>query len=399
MRSKKMVLLFMIVSLFTLTGCWNSRELDELAFTYGFGIDKVDGEYSVTAQVINPEQVSNKKTSGTGSPVVMYEGRDKTVLSAIRKISLVSPRKIYGGHLYTLIVSEEVAREGLSDILDLFNRDPESRSDFYVVVAKDHTAKDILSMITPFLVAPTLEIFEQLELSSKNWDPSKTTTLRELISKIPLNGIHPVVPSILPGKPTGGQSESNMKTPQPPLPSGQLAVFYHDQLRDWLEDDEARTYNIISNNVKNSVTPFPCSNGGYGVMESQNVKTKLKPDFSKNKPTMNIDITFKGKIAELDCSQDITTTDEFFKMEKQIEKYLQRFFTTNTKSIQQNVGIDILGFGQEFYRKRPNEWRKMEDNWDEIFEELPVNIHVTVNLKNAGTIKNSLKEKLRELSE
>ncbi len=86
-------------------------------------------------------------------------------------------------------------------------------------------------------------------------------------------------------------------------------------------------------------------------------------------------------------------------MEKQIEKYLQRFFTTNTKSIQQNVGIDILGFGQEFYRKRPNEWRKMEDNWDEIFEELPVNIHVTVNLKNAGTIKNSLKEKLRELSE
>lgn len=399
MRSKKMVQLVMIASLFMLTGCWGSRELDELAFTYGFGIDKIDGEYSVTAQVINPEQVASKKTAGTGSPVVIYEGRDKSVLNAIRKISIVSPRRLYGGHLYTLIVSEEVAKEGLTDILDFFNRDPELRSDFYVVIAKDHTAKEILSMITPFLVAPTLEIFEQLELSSKIWDPSKATTLRELISKIPLKGIHPVVPSILPGKPSGGQSETNMKTPQPPLPSGKLAVFYHDQLKDWLEDEEARTFNTITNNVKNSVTTFPCSNGGHGVMESRNVKAKLAPDFSKNKPTMNVEVAFKGEISELDCGQDITTSDDFLKMEKQIEKYLQRFFTTYTKSIQQNVGIDILGFGQEFYRKKPNAWKEIEEDWDEIFRELPVNIRVTVDLEHAGTIKNPLKEKIRGMDE
>lgn len=82
-------LLLGVFIILILTGCWNRRELNEMAITYGLGIDKDGDDFVVTAQVINPEQVSSQKGGGGAikSPVILHEEKDKTVLGAIRKLS------------------------------------------------------------------------------------------------------------------------------------------------------------------------------------------------------------------------------------------------------------------------------------------------------------------------
>ena len=53
---------------------------------------------------------------------------------------------------------------------------------------------------------------------------------------------------------------------------------------------------------------------------------------------------------------------------------------------QKELKTDIFGFGETIHRKYPKMWKKMKDNWDDIFPNLPVNITVEVDTKQLGGI-------------
>ncbi|NLH02478.1 MAG: Ger(x)C family spore germination protein, partial [Clostridiales bacterium] len=55
------VLLSVAIS-FGLTGCWNSRELNTLAFATSLGLDKTDDGILMTVQVFNPRAIASQKT-------------------------------------------------------------------------------------------------------------------------------------------------------------------------------------------------------------------------------------------------------------------------------------------------------------------------------------------------
>lgn len=160
----------LIILNFILTGCWDKRELNELAITLALGIDKVEGEdeYEVTAQVVVPSAVSMKDGTG-GTAVTLFTENGETVYEALRRMTKVSPRKIYPGHLQMLIIGEELAKEGIGESLDLLARDWELRPDFYVVVAKDVTAREILNVTTDLESIPASKMFAGLKVSEKAW--------------------------------------------------------------------------------------------------------------------------------------------------------------------------------------------------------------------------------------
>ena len=122
---KKMI--FIIPIIFLLTGCYNYREINELAIVSGVSIRKVDDEIELTTEVINPKKEQDA-SSGEEPEFIIYTSRAKSVQEAIRKMIKESPRKMYGAHIEILVIDEGIAREYLMDILDFFARDPEIRS-------------------------------------------------------------------------------------------------------------------------------------------------------------------------------------------------------------------------------------------------------------------------------
>lgn len=48
------LLICMGIMTMILTGCWNRRELNELAVVLAVGIDSADGQYEVSVQVAEP---------------------------------------------------------------------------------------------------------------------------------------------------------------------------------------------------------------------------------------------------------------------------------------------------------------------------------------------------------
>lgn len=99
MKAKLALLLAAVLGCsLVLSGCWNSRELNELAIVSGIGLDSLDGKqgYRVTFQIINPS--SSAQTTGSASnqpPIIVVSATDRTIFGALRKASRRATRQLF----------------------------------------------------------------------------------------------------------------------------------------------------------------------------------------------------------------------------------------------------------------------------------------------------------------
>lgn len=161
--------------------------MNDLAIAVGIGIDKIGDEYQVSVQVVEPGQIAGTKGSSQ-APVNLYQMAGSTVSEALAKITTISPREIYISHLRMLILGEALAKEGISDVLDFMSRSTEARNDYFIVVAKDAKAGDALKILTSLEKVPSIRLFSSLETSAKEWAPTSTVTLGELITDLVAKG-------------------------------------------------------------------------------------------------------------------------------------------------------------------------------------------------------------------
>ena len=89
--------IFLLLIIFLLTGCYDQKELNTIAIMTATEINKIDDEFIVNAQVVNPQ--SSDKTVNIQAPFIIYEGRGKTIHEAYRKIKLQSSRYLYPNHM------------------------------------------------------------------------------------------------------------------------------------------------------------------------------------------------------------------------------------------------------------------------------------------------------------
>ncbi len=53
----------------------------------------------------------------------------------------------------------------------------------------------------------------------------------------------------------------------------------------------------------------------------------------------------------------------------------------------QEMGTDIMGFGAAFQKRLPEQWKKMQNNWSELYRELDVEIKVESIIRRFGLVK------------
>ncbi|MGG3800573.1 Ger(x)C family spore germination protein [Metabacillus fastidiosus] len=399
MKRMILVIITVISILIFLSGCWNRRELNELAIVVGIGIDKVDDHFLVTTQVINPGQVATQKSSIAKEPVIVYQETGDTVFEAIRKITTTSPRKMYASHLRMIVLGEELAKDGIGEMLDILLRDQEFRMDFYIMVAQGMKAKDILKVSTPLEKIPSNKMFNALETSQKEWSATKAVTLHELVKTIVREGEALVLTGItVKGDKDLAHSIDNLErtVPNGDLQITNLAVFKKDKLIGWLDEMEGKTYNVLTNNEKSTTINLSCPKGGKVVYEVKNSSTDTKAEIRNGKPEIDLDISVEGDIAEVECDMDLTKEGTIEEIEKIYEKEAESYFRNAISQIQEHHETDIFGFGEEIHRKNPKIWRKIKGDWNEQFKYLPVNIKVRGEIKQIGTVENSVLERLEK---
>lgn len=150
MIKKTVILLILLLLTGSLSGCWDRRELSELAIVVGTGVDWTTDEHiRLTVQIVRPGGFAcGKEGSGAGEPpawVVWAEGR--TIEEAARYLAIKVPREIYWGHSIVLVLGEEMARRGIGMVTNFFHRSRQPRETMWLMVVKGE-ARDFLETIS-----------------------------------------------------------------------------------------------------------------------------------------------------------------------------------------------------------------------------------------------------------
>ena len=131
---KKIILFILFIFLFT--GC-NYTELNGISIITILTIDQRNDEYIIQSLIPDDNLNDLKK----------YEGKGKTVSSALNDLDLKLNKKMYLNHLQTIIISEKLAKKGIKPILNYFLKNENMRDNFYLLISEGMNAKDVLTKI------------------------------------------------------------------------------------------------------------------------------------------------------------------------------------------------------------------------------------------------------------
>jgi spore germination protein KC len=398
MRKPILSLLSVIVLLFV-AGCWNRRELNDLAIAVALGIDKSGDQFLVSTQVVDSGEVAAKKGGGTRTPVTLYQATGRTIFEAFRKMTAIAPRKIYSSHLRILVIQEEVAIDGIGKVLDVMTRDHEFRSDFFVAIAKNTSAVNTLKILTHIESIPANQLFSALKTSEKAWAPTVAVTLDQLIADIVSEGKNPVVTGLqLKGDQGIGESKENVELIASPaqLKYSGMAVFKDDKLVGWLNEEESKAYNYILDNVKSTVGVISCPGGGKASLEVLRSHTSVKSKLQNGNPRIFVNVRSEVNVGEVQCSVDLTKTGTIAELERIAEKEVRRFIETTIDKVQEKYKVDIFGFGEAMHRSNPRYWKSVKNEWDRVFSITPVDVNTDVKIRQLGTMSNSFLEEMKK---
>jgi len=384
--------LILLIVLFSLTGCANYQELNDMALTSAIGIDKALDGYQLTAQIINTQ--NNKNTNSITSQITIYTSEGQTIQEALRLMLLESPKRLFIEHLNILVISEDVAKDGIKDILDFFFRDAESLNQFYVLVARDYTALDILKIITPLESISSSNIKDRLTTDNKYLGITELVTFEELINMYLNNNIEIAIPSItIKGNVNEGDKNQNIEESESEarIFLSNTAIFKDDKLLDYLEQEEDIALNFITNKLQNTIITYKCDDDSYATIEIIGAKTKIKTN--KNNLEITIEVSGRGNISEIHCPINLEDPEDIRKIQNDTNNKVISMLENTINNIKYNYNSDIFGFKDSFYKNNNKFYQQIKDNWyNQIFKNLKINIKSNIKITEKGKITKVIKD-------
>ena len=382
-----------LIILFCLTGCWNYKELNDYSIVSGVAIDKDGDEYQASVLISNSPKSDSGDSSSSQSQVVVYDGKGDSIFSSLKQIGLISPKELYFGSFSVLVISEEVAKNGVDSIIDFFVRYPNARKNFYVVLSKDTKAKDTLKIMSPLSSFPSQKITDNVKSTTELQGIISSINFNDLLSTILSDGTEATINCIeVEGDKNKGSSQKNLETSEPKAYTklGNLGIFKNYKLVDWANRDESLGINMINGKISEMFLDLEY-NDGYVVIDSTSFSSKVDVELKDNKPVVNINISGETRIIEVKGKIDLENSKVIEKLQEKANKKIK-------KRINQAIDLaiknktDILGFGQKFYQKYPEYFNSVKDNWNSNLDQIEIKIKSDLMLKNKVSSKNSLEE-------
>lgn len=333
---KKIIILITII--FLTSGCYDYIELNNLSIISGISIDYQNDNYLVNYEILHDKK-SGSDSSTKGS--ITVSGRGKTIAEAFYNTAKETPKKPYYAHLKSLIISEDIAKTKLENLIDYLLRNTDIRSEFNTVIAKNITAEELLNSSDKD--NPVVSDLIETLLNTNKYYKNNTSTapFEEMVTDILLFGEEAEL--------------AVLEKEQGKIEVSGIGIFNGYHLQGVLSPEESITYNILTGNAMNASYNIPCEDNylTLGIYESS-------PKINVTNNEINIQVDAKGQIIESNCNYNFKDTETYKKLNKEYAKVLEKEINSfiNTTKI---LNSDILGIRRIYYiknRKKDNEiWK------------------------------------------
>ena len=117
----KMILrmILSVLSLALLSGCWDTKDIQDIQYISAMGIDYQNGQYVIYVQVTSFAGVAKQEgLEPKPTPVWVAKGRGDTLNEAMNDIYKRSNQYVYWAHVQLIIFSESLLKHGLVNVND-----------------------------------------------------------------------------------------------------------------------------------------------------------------------------------------------------------------------------------------------------------------------------------------
>jgi spore germination protein KC len=361
-----------------LTGCWDRREVNDIAIISGMAVDKIDGVYRVAVQFPLAGQLGGPGGGGggTGGAKSWYvdSGSGSTLKEADFKLQRSLSRQLYYSHRRVVVIGEEAARDGISSQLDITVRTSQNRLSALVVFAKGE-AIDVLNS-DAILEQQPAEMLREITINSMKNPPN----IKNLINTLVTTGIDVAAPYYVTGKTVVGE-KGETKTR---VTVEGLAIFKEDRLVGFLKGETAKGVLWVMNQARHPIMTVksPSGKGNFSLQFFEN-DVKLEPVIRGDEVSMKVKIRAIATVYE-NQSNYKASDDNLQKLTEVVTAQLKKDVEKSIQVIQ-GYKSDVCGFGDTVFRKKPKVWKRIKNNWYDIYASMKVDVQVDLQLEHAGT--------------
>lgn len=373
---KSILLLEVALTGLLFTGCFNYHEIETGTIVAGAALDRGQGgyKYHMTFETLS---MSNAKDQATKS--VLLESDGDTVFDCLRNVAGITDKRLYFSDCKVVIVSEDLAREGIRPVLDFSIRDHEPRITQRLVVSGEKTAADILKAKLGTAEAVSYHLSEALEENQKVQGHILPYSLYQIYNQISSQSQAFTLPAVR-VIPMQDHSALELET---------NAIFQQDKMIGYMPKEECIYYMMLKSGVQGGILLTGTQPNVKNIaLEIKKENSEIKPEVSGNSVTMNIQIQLGVNIGEEnDKNKKFTVGNGEFRMtEDAASKTVKKGVEDMISDMQKNYGVDILGFANAIYQKKPNDWKRISKNWNSIFPKVKCNVTADVKIYSSGTI-------------
>ncbi|HHY14013.1 MAG TPA: Ger(x)C family spore germination protein [Thermoanaerobacterales bacterium] len=402
-KNKIKTIIMIIILLILLTGCWDRIDIENRALIVGAAFDvadeteivkfeeeiedkdllkKIKPKYKLSLEILNPKafEVNTDEGGGGGSGeikksiVLSDEGR--SLVQARHKISPKINRVPTASHLQLIIMSEEVAREGIWDPIDCFIRDPHCPRGATVHISEG-PASDILETNLDMGESPSLfinEIIDNLMGDIRVVEKTVGETYFDMITK---SGF--IIPKIV-------RSDKSLEF------SG-AGVFREYKMVGWLNSVELEARQWICLPKKEEVqsglitVSDPEDSNNIYVMEILGTDRKFKSRKSQDGINIIVEIDIICIIADAPHKR-IISDKNIKEIEDEIDLTIEKMTAEIIKKAKHDFKTDMFDYNELIRENHPDFWKENGDNWHQVFaNDIEVEVKAKSNIKRTGGLR------------
>jgi spore germination protein len=388
-----LLVLLSVFLLLPLTGCWSSHEIEEQSLGVGVALDKAkrsmiekeleeQGEgyakknlITSTYQLITP-QVASSTTKQGGPQQKSYVNVSETgdsPFQMVRELSLRSDTPLTAYHMKVMVISEALARSySLEQLVDQNLRDNDFRPSCLVLISKGRASSTLESKTAGEV--PAFHLYGMVDNTYRTTRILPPMYLIKLASKIQ-SGSSFLLQNVV-------SANGEIKFAGAAVIKGKTG-----KMIGFLNEEELEGVTWITGKGKGGlVKSFDKKTGQLIVYEIESMKSHIQPHVKGNNISFDVHIESEGRLSENGVVSGNPFENQFLKKaQKASEKEVEYLVKNVVEKMQKEYKVDVAGFGNRLRITHPRVWRRVKENWDQTFSEVPINYDVKLMIKDYGT--------------
>ncbi|MBE6049653.1 MAG: Ger(x)C family spore germination protein [Clostridium sp.] len=371
-RRVSSILVILLLAI-NLGGCFNYREINKITFATSIIFD-VDEHDNVILYLDCVRPYRNANESSDKGRRIMFEGRGKTALEALRNVNVVSSNDLNFSQVRAYVFTEDAARRDIKNYLDLINNDQQFSFKPYMFVFKGDV-KSLLDFTSNDEEYLGLYLNELIENNSKNGKVIKSNVNDYISNSLSYNNYSFM--SVIEIKKDNVESKLEL--------NGGVIMKDNHMIAS-LDAEDALTYNILMRKVGEGTFEVanPMARNKFIILDILEETNDTNIEVKDNDIVLKKDLNIRVSIGEIqdkliinkDVLEEIKANEEW-----RIKRYEEEFFEKYKEK-----GIDVLGVGRLLSEKYPNVNVDKED----YLKNTSLDTKVNLIIDGSSLVKNSL---------